>query len=499
MQTTFRKQTITPFQREARGDLFLANLYRWDGKRDTASLGTQDQSEAKEICAALERFFNDPANAGRDMNDKALETMLPAAKRIAFKLKETPADVPPIKRYQDSGGAFGKRYLKPLEHDEKAEEAERKRIELQRQIDQLLREKASWEKERMEYQRRLNLHSGGRIKIADALEDFAAYYVEGHAKHTAKQVIRISRQLVATMKEGAAVGDLDGNHIDDFVAAYRDQKTGGKVEQSTKLRVYRYLSVFSKWLTKKYKLNLNPFVHTQSVAAGAAKDIEAIRDYNDFAAYLDALKPFPYWRAWAAVAMLAGPRWSEQANMKLKDIAGGYIRIFATKTGRARNVPIEQTMLRGILDDYLKNVRPKWMEDHLIPDENEYLFPSLAYGHGSNGLGIWTSETFLKHWRGGWNPNKMKGGKLLKKGTRLVGVREQAITAKKLKDYAKFGPAEWRHCGATAMGHSGVDMGRVSFWIGNSEAICRRHYNAPGGAFIWPLKYTDAVAVQTKK
>ena len=73
------------------------------------------------------------------------------------------------------------------------------------------------------------------------------------------------------------------------------------------------------------------------------------------------------------------------------------------------------------------------------------------------------------------------------------GADEASRASKPSKDGKdecwEYGPAEWRHCAGTAMGHAGVSGLRISQWLGNSEAICRRHYIADVGATNWPLSW----------
>jgi len=68
----------------------------------------------------------------------------------------------------------------------------------------------------------------------------------------------------------------------------------------------------------------------------------------------------------------------------------------------------------------------------------------------------------------------------------------ELLQAKTHAYYWDYGPRQWRHCAGTAMGRAGVSTLRISQWLGNSESICRRHYIAPSGAALWPLRWTVA-------
>ena len=250
-----------------------------------------------------------------------------------------------------------------------------------------------------------------------------------------------------------------------------DEDDGLEVSQVTKAKNKRYLSAFFSWAFRKYDLSENPIAKTLPVAGvdRNPENIIAIRSYEGLVEFLDALKPWPYWRAWVAVACLAGPRWSEQCWLKAKDVylKNGYLRVTTrtggrnptgTKTGRERNVPIEQTILHKILEEHTDAL--KMTETWLFPGPSE-----------------------LKTTGGRWRENAQF----------LSAWRRVAAEANSKTDgaaeYWHYGPAEWRHTAATAMGHSGMSALQISQWIGNSPSVCLRHYISPVGPNRWPLNW----------
>ncbi len=68
----------------------------------------------------------------------------------------------------------------------------------------------------------------------------------------------------------------------------------------TKAKNKRYLSTFFSWAFRKYDLSENPIAKALPVAGvdRNPENILAIRSHESLVEFLDALKPWPYWRAW---------------------------------------------------------------------------------------------------------------------------------------------------------------------------------------------------------
>ncbi len=483
-----KQQSIEAYQVNARPG-WRVDWYDRKGVRRTASCGTRDKSEAKAVALGLELLANDPSAYDAEPNNVRFESIHGRAKQIFWGL-EVPPTPPPARmpigereigeRLAKTGKAGfsapkGKRWT--MVPNPEVDEERRKRIDAERKAATLEREKKSWEQERLEYVRRLNDHCD--VTVDEAVAAFEVHYTPDHDSHTVGQVMRVNRELAEMIGGDARVGEVAGGWINDYIEGYGDGESG----LATRRKVRAYISTFWTWAVKQYLLNGNPMDHVHSVSADSPENIRAFRDWTKLEAYLDALKPWPYWRAWVAFATLAGPRWWEQTRVKTGDIhsALGYVRIFARKTGKERNVPIERKVLKPILSEYLEKHR-----DKVIPEKKDFpwLFPTGFVGHGAKGDGLWRASTWHKFWRGGRNPRSADGTP----GKVIVGVRNEA--AGKSKDECwEYGPAEWRHCAGTAMGHAGVSGLRISQWLGNSEAICRRHYIADVGAEDWPLSW----------
>ena len=526
MNPEFKRQSLRAIRKSGR-PVWQVNWVTRQGNRTTASLGTQDETDAKEIVLDLERLCNDPSRydikandlSNRDFHSKALMIFYDLVEAPEFEVSELDvkhaviAHLPPQFRpgyvpgrlvKEPGKGKYatsepGKPHiLERLSPDEwrslyekititvpneKLDEERKARIAAERSASQLEAEKADWQDERAELHKELNEHC--RVTLNDAISEFETYYLAKRDANTASQVLKVNRAVAALLPAKTLVGKVSGVPINTYLTGRKD------VGQTTKRKIRAYISTFWGWAVKQYELNGNPMTHVHSYGdVGGPVNIETIRAWADFQGYLHAFIPFPFWHVWVSFACLAGPRWGEQARLKIADLRGdcAEVSVYSTKTGRLRIVPIEQKLLAPTLRKYLTEVRPLWMEKNGVPGDCMILFPSLAVGHGSHGDGIWTAETFHKHLCGGLNPVRQKNGKLVKQD-RVVGIREKARLVGRLKDYEQYGPAEWRHCGATAMGHSGVSKLRISQWIGNSESIVEKHYLGPVGAAVWPLQY----------
>lgn len=475
-KSSFKRQSLRPYSASGRPG-WLVKWTNPHGRRSTASLSTRDETEAKAVALDLERLLNDPTYWDIKDGDprcvhfhpRALEIFCRRPARACPSTAAVSEDAIQFFRTMPSDWSPKSWYIPVPELNEL-------RIELankERMVARLEQEKEVWNRERMELRKRLNKHC--TATMSEALEEFERYYRNGHAPETVSQVLRVNRQLAEAVGMDTLAGLVTGAEINQLLYNYTN--AGRKVCQRTRRRVKAYLSTFWSWAVRQYELNGNPIAHVHVIPAGAPESIEAVRSFQDLTTMVSALADRPYWQAWVAVATLAGPRWGEQAAIRIADVNlnDGYIRIAGsitgrgTKTGRQRNVPIERTTLMPILK--------KFMADE--PHRNGLLFPSISAGHGATKDGLWRAQTWHKYWFGGHNPD----------GEFVQGI-SQALRAKRDAYFWEYGPREWRHCAGTAMGHAGMSTLRISQWLGNSEAICRRHYVAPSGAASWPLKWT---------
>ena len=486
----FKKQSLTPFKRASR-PVYLVHWTDKDGARNVASLGTRDRTEAKGICLDLETLCNTPEFWELQPTDSQICNLSPKSRQIFFKLEKIPEpsrisdwlDIAKIPKRNFFGNGSTIASVRNIE----AEKQRNLRIEVERKLKTVETEfettKAAFDEERREYRQALNRHC--TVTLSEAIALFEPHYAKGHEKKTIEDVLRSCRLFAEKIGAKTLVGTIRGKDVSKFVQEY--QNGGIDVTQKSRQRIQRNLSTFFTWVIRQYELSANPIDTAHKIAgADAEKEIVAIKDFKHLKALLESLKPFPYWQAWVAFATLAGPRWSEQARLRIEDVAPDFstVTIHGKKTGRFRRTPLEQTILKPILKEYLKKGRSEV--------EGSLLFPATTagIGHGSTKDGHWCLTSWRKYWFGGWNPTR-KNRKLISKGVRIDGISELICKKSKTKmPCMKYGPSEWRHSAGTAMGYSGVSALRISQWIGNSESVARRFYISQIGAENWPLKYS---------
>ncbi len=464
------------------------------GKRTTNSLKTIDQTEAMQIYIDLKTLMETPSlwNLDSDhelverFHDRAVELFYGKPRRRREFRNETKISGKTIgtaRAYFRDDREVTPKFIRNVKV-ELVEEDQRRRDEAakDRRIIQLERELEEDQRQIREYQRKLNKHC--KTTVEEAARKFEKDYPAGHSETDADQVIRIANDFRDFFGATKLIGDVAARHVNDWVAGLKraDKKSKDPLSPTTKAKYKRYISVFLTWAYKFYDLSENPMQKTLEVAGVAryAEHIIAIRRYEQLTALFDGLKPWLYWRAWVATAILAGPRWSEQAWLKVDDLYldSNYMRVTSrasgkrvkpgkahlsgTKTGRERNVPIERTLLLDILKDHLAT----------LPSGCKWVFPRLVRHTAAITNDRWKSASnWHKEWKKIWQAAKSK-------------------SKPKVEDeFWSYGPDEWRHCAATAMGHSGCTEIQVAQWSGNSPDIVRRHYMAPVGAGKWPLQW----------
>jgi integrase len=279
-------------------------------------------------------------------------------------------------------------------------------------------------------------------------------------------------------------------------------KRDNELSPVTRLKFRAYLSTFFSWARDRYDLQENP---AKDIAVPgverSAEDIQAIRRYEDLVEIATALQDWPYWRALFLTGVLAGPRWDELRTLRIADVGlqARTLTIRAAKTGRQRSTPIESTLLLSALRQHLeRRARERQGQDVDLPlfggpgdgaqpeairaaALSDLLFPSYV-DEGTRPRtktepGLWSdSSTFLRAWR------------------RAIQAAWRQKSSGQDWDKApptwSFQPREWRHSAGSAMGHCGCSSLQISQWLGNSEAIARRHYIPPVSGDRWPLEYT---------
>jgi integrase len=347
-------------------------------------------------------------------------------------------------------------------------------------------------------QRANNVHV--KTTLQQAFDVWEIEYPQGRAAVTVQQCTKAVKEFVAWTHElispKVKLGEIRAGHIESWVAQLKCED-GNPVAPPTAKKIKAYLSTFFTWAVRRYDLVENPMTKTGTVAGFARHPemIEAIVREEDLLELIEKLKPEPYWQAWVAVACLAGPRYSEQASLRLEDVFldEHYIRIKTqsggrrgiprkgTKTGRERRVPIEQTVLLPILKKFVARRIKERKSNKSIPAlKSDWLFPTMVPDNEyspreKTPIGKWShGTTFLRAWdkvaldiAGVPNPKFEKGGDEPEKIR--VGSWD-------------FGPTQWRHTFGTALGMCDWNSLEISRVMGNSPAIAERHYVAVASA-----------------
>lgn len=478
------KQRISAIQATRRPGFVVNFAHPKNGRRVSRSLQTRDESHAKQIALDLERLARTPALWSLKPADTRLQTFDIRALEIFFDApvnRLTPAS-PISDEMRAAIAVLAEAGLLPHvrkleERNPELEEEREQRVAAEQRALSAERALQDMELELQRYRRAANRHISATLQ--DARDAFFQSYPAGHAETTVRMVFSAVTKFVEEIGPEKNLGKVRSQAIDLWLRNYKSAD-GGAVSAVTRKRRKAYLSVFWRWARREYDLAENPMSNTAPIAGAQRhpEHIRAIRRLEEIEALLEALSPWPYWRAWVATAILAGPRWSEQAWLKVEDvyIKEGYLRIATrtsgpkvsgTKTGRERNIPIEKTILLPILKAHLE------AHDGRYP----WLFPSsldCSVPRKKTPLGLWSgSSAFLDAWK-----------------PVAEAVRKKAGAQ---GEFWSFGPSEWRHTFGTALGMCGFSSLEISRLMGNSPQIAERHYiaiRAEDAGRRWPYKWT---------
>jgi site-specific recombinase XerD len=326
------------------------------------------------------------------------------------------------------------------------------------------------------------------------------------ATKTQNEITSAIDSFLATLPEGFRLGEVRASHIRSWLDGLRNKKDGTLLSPVTVLKQKRYLSSFLTTMYRDYDLAENPMAKTGTVSGVARnpENIVAVRRLEEIQALLESLKSFPYWRAWVATAILAGPRWAEQKWLKLEDVylEDGYFRITArnngerisgTKTGRERSVPIEQTVLKAILKGHVEQRKAEQKKKVAsVAEASCWLFPSTVPENKYKPrvltpAGQWSDNgVFLDAWRFIVEAIKAEQQKAHDKAS----AKNKKLPEFIFPGYWSYGPMEWRHTFGTVLGHCGWSGLEIARAMGNSAAVAERHYVATGhGGTRWPFKW----------
>lgn len=460
---------ITPFKRKQR-PVYLANFYSWDGTRRTPSLGTTDEREARQICLDLDTILSRPENQTADPLSSAFSIYRPRAVRLAFDLKEDPVlplasvevtaqqieklaqisvKLPKLQDIARQNGAILQIKVQSDQFDEALKAVailEAENSSLKQSLEDAL-------KELREYKRKYSVDV--KVSYLDALPLFQQYKATSVQKHTLRDTMRVNTAF-AEQCGAKPLPEITAGMIDNFIAKLK----GGA---DTKRKARAYISTFWTWARKEYQLPANPMELTDAVKKAKDKEVECIRDEGMLRRYLDAHSPELYWHTWVSFACLTGCSWQDTADMEWKNINNEFLEIavIRNKTGVFRRTPIESTYLKPLLKKYT---------EELLDRNQPYLFPTP--------------------WSRRWDPSTWHS--YYKKDSKCRKPRKSVVERLQTEGDGlpwQYGPDEWRHQGATTLGHCGFSSLQISQWIGNSEAVCRKHYIAHISATPWSFKY----------
>lgn len=304
-----------------------------------------------------------------------------------------------------------------------------------------------------------------------ALEDLRLYLGcrDNNAKNYAALTLDPECAEATRMAEAGGkfkVADLRGHHLDDFLSARPDKKTGEPITEKRKAAMARELSAPYNFWKRRYELTFNAFDHVQPLTghqATAPDSREMIRTVADLKRLLWALgqedEHAVYWQTFIATATLTGADLGQLFDLEPSDVIleePTRIIMCRAKTGKQRDTPIERTLLLPLLEKYRKTAKEK------------FLFPSLL----AEGLKK-RKKTAAGRWSGAsafstvWSDVAERCKARVMKHYKLDG---------RAAEFCCYTARAWRRTAVTMMNGAGCLPGQVSRWVGHSVAIADRHY-----------------------
>ena len=237
-----------------------------------------------------------------------------------------------------------------------------------------------------------NLHTKVTIGAAVAASNMS--YADGHSRKSINEADTAVDGFVQSLleKERTKLGQVQAGNIDEWVDAAQCQGHHAEASPVTKRKLRAYVSTIFTWAVKKYELHESPLKRVQKIAGVSSnpENIVAIRRLADLKKFIAGLEKYPYWQALAGTSVFAGSHWVEMFWLKIDDVYldENYLRITSrssgkrftgTKTGRERNIAIEQTTLRAILERHVATRKAEQKrKDATVAEKSEWLFPSTV-------------------------------------------------------------------------------------------------------------------------
>jgi integrase len=259
-------------------------------------------------------------------------------------------------------------------------------------------------------------NAGIKVTVGQAFEKYARHYpTTVTTERTVDDTIGWVEDFISSlpMKKDMLIADISKKHLNEWIGKLR-REDGEPLAPGTANKRRSCVSNFMKFIYHEYDLSENPMEKARRIegASRSPEQIRAIRRVYDLNDYLEALKPYPYWRAWVAFAVLAGPRWCEQRRLRIDDVYldtdCDYVHIATitsgrrkkgTKTGKERKIAIERTVLKPILKEHLALRKAQRRSPDASPAERtNLLFPSPIQQR-KDGDGMWCgSSNFNTNW-----------------------------------------------------------------------------------------------------
>jgi integrase len=234
---------------------------------------------------------------------------------------------------------------------------------------------------------------------------------------------------------GKPLADVSAADADAFLAHIigspgTHRKGNGPRGKATRNRALAACRRFYRWTVRTGRLTRNPFATIKALPeVEPAEIIYLTRPERD--TVLAAAKSLQDGAAvWLAV--LAGLRLGEVGHCRWEDVLqGGRLRVGTSKTHRPRLIPLHKALMARLME-----IRPKDAQGRIV---------------------LWPEEAAQAQWQ-----------------ARLLLNRLHAACTDIPKDRVRWN--SFRHTFGSLAAQAGVSLDKISAWMGNSPAVCRRHY-----------------------
>lgn len=228
-----KAQSLTPYKQKNRPVYCVMWIDPRTADRRNSSPGTRDETEAKQVCVDLERIFKTPILWDATATDPRLNEFHPRAIEIFFGFK--PEDVKssleitikqtnttPARKYYAGKKGYGFRQVTvPVEQ---FDDERRGKIEAEREASSQKQRVLELEKENLRLSRKLNLHC--KATLAEAIAKYKEHYPAGHAAITVRHAFSVIDHFASQVGDAKLLGELDHNHIDDWLVEYKNSQNG---------------------------------------------------------------------------------------------------------------------------------------------------------------------------------------------------------------------------------------------------------------------------------